>query len=568
MDLESMESGTWEPTDVSFDLDADLHSFATRRDGVFSDLAPDLSLLSGDFAPSLNTEQCLASEIGNKAFEPQIPNGQFSTGSPYLPRELRFLLHHYDSHVVDSLSVIPLAHEAPWRRLHLASALRAYSELDVLQKSGFARVSLLYSLLSMTCFHLTSMYAHASEDMPLHPAEGQVAAVSMANARQWQEKGQRFRGIARIAFQKQLKAEEFSGKNYKELLMAALTLVCVGIVAGDSWDARLYIRHCQSIIRRGRQTKRRFSGKALKLHRMFTFVEIMEHSTFCHSRDVYVDVLKSNNTSASDLTLIKAELPDEQAGVGILATIESLEAPIMPQATVSENAELLELYGTPEKLLLLLNSTTNLIRKIDAYCAVFDGSRLIIPDSLQNEAAALENSICASTAEWESFLEPCPFIGDDDDMLAFGEAGYSVETNNKSEAAGVIAKYMRMALQHALLVYFFREVRRTHPQVLQHYVRKVVACLERHQSAKARFFPFQKVGTIVWPSFIVACEALDMDLRGRAVRCIRHAGTVGFRNGETAEAVAREVWARRDAGELTLSWRDVTRSQKVFMLLT
>lgn len=153
-----------------------------------------------------------------------LPNG-----SPYLPINVRFLLSHYANHVISSLSLQP--HDTPpWRGIHLPCALTAYGELDVVGYSSFARVSLLYSLLSLTCYHLSSLYDAASPGSSSHITTLGLADQS-PNVEFWSSQGLKFRNIARTAFHKCLGA--MSSKptekvKYKELFASAMSLICTG----------------------------------------------------------------------------------------------------------------------------------------------------------------------------------------------------------------------------------------------------------------------------------------------------------------------------------------------------
>lgn len=154
-----------------------------------------------------------------------LPNG-----SPYLPYNVRFLLSHYTSHVIDSLSLLP-TNKAPYRGIHLPCALTAYGELDIMGQSDFARVSLLYSLLSLTCYHLSSLYESSSGDQQNeHQSSG--AHPEASNARYWSSQALKFRDIARTAFRKCLQAmvsDPTIKVKYKELFVGAMSLICTGV---------------------------------------------------------------------------------------------------------------------------------------------------------------------------------------------------------------------------------------------------------------------------------------------------------------------------------------------------
>lgn len=168
-------------------------------------------------------------------FTKMVPHGHLSAsplsnGSPCVPSNVRFLLSHYMNHVIASLSGLPNS-EAPWKRIHVPYAMAAYGELDIMGQSRLARVSLLYSLLSLTCYHLGSLYKPTSTasgtDTQVVPTENQSS-----NLQYWNSEGLKFREIARTAFRKCLHAmstEKSEHIKYKELFVSAMNLICTGV---------------------------------------------------------------------------------------------------------------------------------------------------------------------------------------------------------------------------------------------------------------------------------------------------------------------------------------------------
>ena len=579
IDLDQEMSGpnSGNPIDSTFDSNKGLNS-AVVSTGCYinaqvSDAQsfelPELSMLSNS-----TLQTCAGVVAGQLPNEPvqiplpavsQIPS--LSTGSPYLPPDVRFLLHHYDDIVIDSLSAIPLPQEkAPWRDLHLPSALRAYGELDVLGNSSLARVSLLYSLLSLTCYHLSSLYS--SVDITTAPCSSNEQSFNPnSNTEYWRTQAQKFQAIGRTAFQKHLESTQSHKQKYKESLMAAMSLICVDVISGDTSDARIHIRQCEKIIRKATECHRQFSERALQLHRIFAFMMIMEQSTFCHSEGDHVDCLKNNINHAGEMSLVEEMTTGQDNFVlGCLVTTQSdvpgSDMPLHRREADGFN----NLYGASGKLFEMLAKTNILVNKMAISVRNSKSSRYVVPEELFDEAAELEQSIC----DWATNFEALPDIfniADLCDDLPFDEVSLLAKSSGR-DVPSAMATCMHVAIYYALLVYFFREVRNTNPKILQHYVRKVIACLEYHKSLKTRFYPTKRIGTIVWPSFIVACEALSSELRHRAIMCIRQSVAAGFRNGEIAESVVRKVWTRRDAGDANVSWREIVCQLKAFMLLS
>ena len=155
--------------------------------------------------------------------------------SPYLPRCARYLLWHYATCTIPSLSAIPLAAaDAPWTELHLPCALKAYAELNVLSDSSLSRVSLLYSLLSMSCFQLSSLHRNGGKE-----ARPSSAALSSpftldesSMSSRWETQARKFRNIAQTGFQRclqSLSTEKGAKLKYKEIFLAAMSIICTGV---------------------------------------------------------------------------------------------------------------------------------------------------------------------------------------------------------------------------------------------------------------------------------------------------------------------------------------------------
>jgi hypothetical protein len=119
--------------------------------------------------------------------------------------------------------------EAPWNELHLPYALKAYAELNVLGDSSLAGVSLLYSLLSISCFQLHTLHT----DGLLGDGNSTTLATSdkQAPSGAWKAEAHKFRKIAETAFRKCLDGISGGKANtkYKAILLAAMNIVCTRV---------------------------------------------------------------------------------------------------------------------------------------------------------------------------------------------------------------------------------------------------------------------------------------------------------------------------------------------------
>ncbi|OAL21346.1 hypothetical protein AYO22_08069 [Fonsecaea multimorphosa] len=482
-----------------------------------------------------------------------------SNGSPYVPSNVRFLLSHYMNHVIASLSGLPHT-EAPWKRIHVPYAMTAYGELDIMGQSSLARVLLLYSLLSLTCYHLGTLYKPTSNaggaGTEVQPTDDQAS-----NLQYWNSQGLKFREIARTAFRKCLHAlstEQPEQVKYKELFVSAMNLICTGIVSGDPWDSRLFILQCEDIVNKIGRRKAMFSKKALQLHRIFAYVRVIEKTTFVQTRDQYLVTLGKKPMLANEIELVKKIPEDSFPYSATLASNYETWSDLGLSGPEEESFN--DFYGMPASILRLIARTNNMVAQIDPP-QHHGTAQPYMPSSLVEAAAALERDIC----HWETPQKPAGNNNDDPfDLLSCSPA----DTNSIPDPGQTMKSNIATAMHHALMVYFFRFVRGTNPIILQHYVESILSNLEMHHESKQCFFPGVRLGVTVWPSFIAACEALGDSLRRRAVLCMRHAAWAGFQNAEAAEMVAKEVWRRRDAGELHVSWSTVLRESQTILLLT
>jgi hypothetical protein len=203
-------------------------SLADQASGEFSDR---YSCISESASPLL--QQTSFSQSTVAASMPGLTTYSLSHGSPYLPHDVRFLMSHYTELVIDSLASLPHP-KAPWKGLHVPCALSAFVELDFFGRSNLARVSVLYSLLSLASFHLSALYESGTTTSYLDSASLIRVGESSTNdhALHWISQARKYREIARIAYHKcaqQILKEGKSSVKYKEMLMAAMNLVCIGV---------------------------------------------------------------------------------------------------------------------------------------------------------------------------------------------------------------------------------------------------------------------------------------------------------------------------------------------------
>lgn len=309
---------------------------------------------------------------------------------------------------------------------------------------------------------------------------------------------------------------------------------------------------------------------------MLYYIQVFETASSVEQNSQHADKLMPAVSEAStdaSLVLSHAEIEPAQTLASERLSTSELR---LPESNLDREVG----YGIPTSLIHLLARTTALVRDIEASGLAHHQ----LTAELEERSVHLENVICAwqgrkrrriTTAassdvhhafnshllKSNSTASPAQAPAEDDD--------------NDNDVGGhslprLMSDCLARALHAAILIHFSRAVRRTHPAILQHYVESVLAHLEMHASLKTTMsgFPAARLNAIVWPAFIAACEAIEEPLRRRAVACLRQAAWAGFGNWETAEAATREVWRRRDAGDVGASWQQVVRDMAVHMILT
>ncbi|KAK6005846.1 hypothetical protein QM012_007488 [Aureobasidium pullulans] len=312
-----------------------------------------------------------------------------------------------------------------------------------------------------------------------------------------------------------------------------MTLGCNAIISGDPWDVRFFILQCDDIMNRFGRTKDRFSVKALQLHRIYRFISSIEHTTHLQTQDQYLATLQANSMFPEGIEFIR-QIPEKRYKDPY--GLRWLTGP----AEVDDAGDLL---GLPTSLLRLIAKTSSAINELRSTASISDESL----NDFNARTSVLENEICS----WKPAI-PHHSCADDE-----------------QDARTTMRLALSTAIHHALLIYFYRCVRGVMPMILQHYVESVAQNLETYHEFKLLFYPQgARIGTVVWPSFIASCEAQDTDIRQRLLTCLRYGALSGFKNGEKAEVVVKEVWRRRDAGEANASWRNILEELGAILVLT
>jgi arginine metabolism regulation protein II len=285
------------------------------------------------------------------------------------------------------------------------------------------------------------------------------------------------------------------------------------------------------------------------LHNIYLFLRVIEESTHiyqdnaCSLVSVPAPDKKTCFPSLRTHSLHAGRDLDAHCGgdfeVGLLGENAGLEYEQSPSLFE-------QIYGIPRILLSFISRSTWLANQIDALRT--QGQGLFFTEQLEAQCRTLEDEICG----WNSHT---------DDLLAPGDD--SVAPVNQA-----IMPHLVTAMHRAVIIFFYRRVRRINPLLLQSHSRDAILHLEQAEQKKLGFSVANS--GIVWPGFIAAAELLDAELQARAYRLLQKcARTSGLRNFDVASSCLQDLWmTRRQRGDSTISWVDHVRERKLALILT
>lgn len=172
----------------------------------------------------------------------------------------RFLLNHYINNVADLMTVIPVENN-PWKSLYFPRAMAALGDLTGLGHTSNSRNSLLNALLAVSCFHLKSKFEKDSKQ--------QMFFLNLGIEFRCQASG----------FLKKCLDETVNNERYKDVLTAILSMNSIDVVWGTMTDCQRHLAICEEFIENRMKSRPNLSKKAKILHRIFSFLKLIQDST-------------------------------------------------------------------------------------------------------------------------------------------------------------------------------------------------------------------------------------------------------------------------------------------------
>lgn len=320
--------------------------------------------------------------------------------------------------------------------------------------------------------------------------------------------------------------------------------------------------------------KRKISQKARLLHHVYTWQRIVGESTYVlhdyNPSRSFLEALELNfrtprptatapdpstngrNPRLDDFLRLEAPHMDSDLNIHEPKDRETALHDIHLQDSRSWADTLYkQIYGVPETWLSLISQTTRLANVMETFRIAQASSKntsLEAWETLHRRSVHLENMICSFDLE-----------------LTRGAAPEQTDSSKRHE-------HMLRALNGALVIFFYRRIRRVHPSILAGHVDNVLTAL-------ARFSDSLPQGNLTgpgtaWPAFVAGCEALTASRREAIMQWLDNAELVcGFAAVRTARDIMRELWARQDEhlatnrGDPTPTWIDIARERDIWPLL-
>ncbi|KAL2823534.1 fungal-specific transcription factor domain-containing protein [Aspergillus cavernicola] len=203
-----------------------------------------------------------------------------------------------------------------------------------------------------------------------------------------------------------------------------------------------------------------------------------------------------------------------------------------------------QIYGIPETWLSLLSQTTRLANVMETFRIAqrsCTNRSLEAWETLHRRSIRLENLICSCDLSLAQ-VEPSKPHG-----------------------------HMLRALNSALVIFFYRRMRRVHPAILAAHIDSVIASLTDFAAALPQEHPTGPGAA--WLAFIAGCEALTAPRRAAILRwldtAISSCGPAGF---SAAREMMVNLWQRQDEhletnrGEPMLTWTTFIQERQIWPL--
>ncbi|KOG97256.1 Arg81p [Saccharomyces eubayanus] len=487
----------------------------------------------------------------------------------------RFLLNHYFNDVADKMTVVVLE-KNPWKTLYFPRALMALGDLSGLGQSSNSRNALLNALLAVSCFHLQSKY----------PKNSKLQKYFLSLGIELRNQASNFLRLC-------LNTKSSIPEKYKDVLTAILSMNSIDVVWGTMADCQHHLAICEDFVESRMKLRPNISEKAKTLHRIFSFLKLIQDSTALdrvRAKEIVIlpseedDQYKPLDTSTAAVTADATNIDVMQEGLFREALNENdgkihiefikdsatnTSAESTPQSTTppiftniatetyynkSNISKLIpkgdekiigtdSLYGLPNSLILLFSDCVRIVRHNEYYNLTY----LPVPRKFNELSLNFEKRLLKWKSEWK-FYEDTP-------------EGKSF-INPTVEAI----YHHTMSFYFSLIIYYFTMARSLNCQFLQNYVAKVLD----HLNAMEELVNKKKVKIVplIWQGFMAGCACTDEDRQQEFRRWAAKLAESGMGSYWGARQVMLEVWRRRKDDEPGDNWYSIYKDWEMNLMLS
>ncbi|KAL4954702.1 fungal-specific transcription factor domain-containing protein [Aspergillus filifer] len=467
--------------------------------------------------------------------------------SPGLLEVAPKLLRNFQRSVIPQMTVTPLIRKSPWEVVNMSAALHTLGSLTVVEPDSvsLARQAHLYSILACSA---TDLAMRSGGD------------ISNAPESDWRMIAERYYEEAKIQMKGSLSHETAGpGKaKLKEQLMALFGMTEFAIFSGKDIDARHYLVDAERLLRLRLLPKPSVSRKLRILINVYCWLRIMSESTYV----LHEYTLSNQHQQALNAFFQAQRSRDQDTRLDDFRHIQSSEHDLNIDEPKARRLDITDIhlqdsrhsdetlgrqvYGIPETWLSLLSQTTRLANVMEIMRGETDQANMLnssIHRDLEERASRLETVIHSFSAR-------------------------PIESDYPAEQASKYRLIME-AFNSALLVFFYRRVRRVHPAILRSEVDKIIlASSQLHATLDER--ETLGLGTL-WPLFVAGCEAITRAQRDSILQLLEKAKLKsGLAPSERAKDIMSDVWKRQDGHSAVNrrdrlpTWMDVCKEQRIW----
>lgn len=363
---------------------------------------------------------------------------------------------------------------------------------------------------------------------------------------------------------------------------------------GSTGSARYYLIDAERLVRLRGLAKREVSRHVRLLHHVYTWLRIIGESTYVlhdHKSSVFQnrieDMLNSIESIPSGSPVSDRSRPTtrEFSELDDFLRIDphAADSDSEPDATKDNETGIrdihlsdqrpwsdtmyMDIYGIPEVWLSLVSQVTRIANITDYLSTRTEQTPPAFASSLDRKLNRLESRICSFAAKYSH--------------IAASAIPREAHNNGPATVSGGHQAMLR-AMASALVIFFYRRIRKVNPWILQAHVNDVISSLKDFDNASKDID--RNTGTVgtTWPAFIAGCEAMAPESRQWLSTWIETAAARATSSAliETLQTM-KTAWEHRDAadrpsriartrnvgkGNLT-TWVDILRQDRLWLML-